>query len=333
MPFQSEKQRRYLHANHPEIAKRWEKEYSNGGILDITGDEQITTDEGNDISLVDESETGVSTLFRAKNGGNATKNIKGQPHMLAYITPNEEDKLVALGGQETMTDEGIPAYPEWDNYGQTKSEFEGSSPSSVNDGGNARENQIQRNAMPSSHTTAPRTLSDPEEKKDYFTQSYVGPSIFGGTGYRDTVVPNTTQYGNKSRLGSLLMGGIGALAGIPGLSLLTHLQNLGPFNNKAFYDQKVVPAGKTNLSYDDYMAARMAGTIDAYGNPINTTGGEDRSGIKSIDDYDMFDDVDGNIEDENITVANVPFESRFLQNQPEDVKKAIEARMQNYYTV
>ena len=32
MPFQSEKQRRYLHANHPEIAKRWEKEYSNGGI-------------------------------------------------------------------------------------------------------------------------------------------------------------------------------------------------------------------------------------------------------------------------------------------------------------
>ena len=33
MPFQSEKQRRYLHANHPEIAKRWEREYANGGIL------------------------------------------------------------------------------------------------------------------------------------------------------------------------------------------------------------------------------------------------------------------------------------------------------------
>ena len=47
MPFQSEKQRRYLHANHPEIAKRWEREYSNGGILDITGDEEITTDDGN----------------------------------------------------------------------------------------------------------------------------------------------------------------------------------------------------------------------------------------------------------------------------------------------
>ena len=56
MPFKSEKQRRYLHANHPEIAKRWEKEYSHGGILDIDGSEEITTEEGNDISLVDESE-------------------------------------------------------------------------------------------------------------------------------------------------------------------------------------------------------------------------------------------------------------------------------------
>jgi len=32
MPFQSEKQRRYLHANHPEIAKRWERDYGAGGI-------------------------------------------------------------------------------------------------------------------------------------------------------------------------------------------------------------------------------------------------------------------------------------------------------------
>ena len=93
------------------------KGFKNGGILDITGDEQITTDEGNDISLVDESETGVSTLFRAKNGGNATKNIKGQPHMLAYITPGEAKTLENLGGQKTMTKEGIPAYPPSDNYG------------------------------------------------------------------------------------------------------------------------------------------------------------------------------------------------------------------------
>ncbi len=78
MPFQSEKQRRFLHANHPEIAKRWERDYANGGILDITGEEETTTDDGNDIELTaynaafddpNDLSTGVKTLFRAKNGG------------------------------------------------------------------------------------------------------------------------------------------------------------------------------------------------------------------------------------------------------------------------
>ena len=35
MPFQSEKQRKYLWANEPEIAKRWEKYpkgYNTGGV-------------------------------------------------------------------------------------------------------------------------------------------------------------------------------------------------------------------------------------------------------------------------------------------------------------
>jgi len=32
MPFQSEKQRRYMHANLPELAQRWERDYANGGI-------------------------------------------------------------------------------------------------------------------------------------------------------------------------------------------------------------------------------------------------------------------------------------------------------------
>ena len=35
MPFQSEKQRRYLHANHPDIANRWEKKYGLGGIAQL----------------------------------------------------------------------------------------------------------------------------------------------------------------------------------------------------------------------------------------------------------------------------------------------------------
>ena len=35
MPFKSEKQRRYMHANLPKIAQRWEKKYSIGGSVYI----------------------------------------------------------------------------------------------------------------------------------------------------------------------------------------------------------------------------------------------------------------------------------------------------------
>ena len=33
MPFESQKQRRYMHANLPKIAQRWEKKYSIGGSV------------------------------------------------------------------------------------------------------------------------------------------------------------------------------------------------------------------------------------------------------------------------------------------------------------
>ena len=36
---------------------------------------------------------------------------------------------------------------------------------------------------------------------------------------------------------------------------------------------KKVPADKTDLDFDEYLEARMAGKIDAYGNPINSSGG------------------------------------------------------------
>ena len=44
--------------------------------------------------------------------------------MLAYITPGEANTLQKLGGQKTMTPEGIPAYPPWDNYGVSKSDYD-----------------------------------------------------------------------------------------------------------------------------------------------------------------------------------------------------------------
>jgi len=42
---------------------------------------------------------------------NPEKDIKGQKHILAYITPDEAGLLQDVGGQKVMTQEGIPAYP------------------------------------------------------------------------------------------------------------------------------------------------------------------------------------------------------------------------------
>ena len=36
MPFKSEKQKKFLFANKPEIAKRWAKKYNKGGPVIIT---------------------------------------------------------------------------------------------------------------------------------------------------------------------------------------------------------------------------------------------------------------------------------------------------------
>ena len=73
---------------------------------------------------------------------------------------------------------------------------------------------------------------------------------------------------------SIGTGLLGLVAGPFAPAALRSLKNMGPFNNQDFYDQKVAPAGITDLSYDDYMDARLSGEIDAYGNPIGNIGGD-----------------------------------------------------------
>jgi hypothetical protein len=33
MPFKSDRQRRFLHANEPKVAKKWEENYATGGMI------------------------------------------------------------------------------------------------------------------------------------------------------------------------------------------------------------------------------------------------------------------------------------------------------------
>ena len=232
MPFQSEKQRRYLHANHPEIAKRWEKEYATGGIsnhfrkkyslgegpvmedtestdfISSLTQEQIDDDperyaqlliglrkpdffmgEGDNqrayfiqsdnsrISVpwgfrgyglsydptIDFKKGGIANHFKFKNGGNATKNIKGQPHMLAYITPKEAKTLENLGGQKTMTKEGIPAYPPSDNYGGS---WGGSSNNNNNQGSDHGHSRFDPGSGYYGEPTTTTTSNDGDNYKD-----------------------------------------------------------------------------------------------------------------------------------------------------------------------
>jgi len=85
MPFKSEEQRRYMHANLPEIAQRWEQEYSNGGIT---------------------SQGGMKNYLGEQPMVNAPKFWQSAPDHemteLAYITPQERDVLVNMNMYGTM---------------------------------------------------------------------------------------------------------------------------------------------------------------------------------------------------------------------------------------
>jgi len=99
---------------------------------------------------------------------------------------------------------------------------------SADRGGNVHQNIAQK-AFNKAHTTAPNTLSDPEEKRDYFTQSWSGPETFFGGGYRGLKQPGVTGGDNpyQSKLGGLWQGALGILGGLPG-TLMGMLSNINP---------------------------------------------------------------------------------------------------------
>ena len=129
---------------------------------------------------------------------------------------------------------------------------------------------------------------------------------------------------------------------------LQEFSNFTTKKNRPFFEE-VIRAGKIpglnfgtvsemspeqlEKAYQDYMTNRMSGATDAYGNP-NPGYDNSKQGIETLYDYTMFDDVDGVDEVNDIEEnTNNVFASRFLQNQPDDIRQDIESKMQNYYTV
>ena len=135
----------------------------------------------------------ITNSQQAKQIIQKNKKIKGQDHMLAYITPNEAEKLMTLGGREVMTKEGIPAYPEWDSmYGaESKEAFdEGKAPK-----GNwspSRDGNGNNNKPP--NLTPPKTIVPPKKPKKTKYNTSGGENKFYG------IVPTVVNYlGNKAK--------------------------------------------------------------------------------------------------------------------------------------
>jgi hypothetical protein len=102
------------------------------------------------------------------------------------------------------------------------------------------------------------------------------PSGMQTQGYRGPDPTGQNQFGDFVYEPSAFQKAIDFYNKLPTpLNIVKNIaKKFGPINNLDFYNEKVVPAGRTNLGYEDYMAARMAGKIDAYGNPVSNTGGD-----------------------------------------------------------
>ena len=176
---------------------------------------------------------------------------------LAYITPREQKILLdaniygSLKGKPNKGPGGIMSL-QGDLGGYD------ASPGGPNDGGSKGDRNKTR---ASDIMTGRVNVTSPTG----ITEGYTGPDPTGQNKFGDFVY-NPSPFQKAVDFYNKLPTPLNIVKNIA--------KKFGPINNLDFYNEKVVPAGKTNLGYEDYMAARMAGAIDAYGNPIGSTGGD-----------------------------------------------------------
>jgi hypothetical protein len=219
--------------------------------------------------------TNAQQAKQIMNEGGPMRKIKGQDHMLAYITPSEKDILVELGGQETMTPEGILAYPPEGNYGsEAKGQGSGPGKSGITGmastgGANFSSGNNVGNVGSSTGPKGTGKVSNPTTK-------------IGGVEY-DVVDTNVKERQEAQELADArakekkdkFITTNNTPDYVPGY--LKFLAGLNNTPNRRFFYDKVIAAGKIpglnygedelEQAYQDYMDNRMAGKTDAYGNP------------------------------------------------------------------
>ena len=92
--------------------------------------------------------------------------------------------------------------------------------------------------------------------------------------------------------------------------------------------------GPRAVDYNDgYNMANISGPVSRDFGPEDSVGGDNIDSYVSTNQYP----ITGIIPEEGIatllnSIPQDPFKSRYLQSQPKDIREAIEASMQNYYT-
>ena len=127
MPFQSEEQRKYLWANEPEIAKRWEKYpkgYNTGGVSHLFRSKEpaqggyIRPEDSGVLGLADGGRTGFFTGMREEEQKQQQTQHRERPDVLSSPGPQPTYQTVHDTGAVTQTpgrrtapgEEGGPGY-------------------------------------------------------------------------------------------------------------------------------------------------------------------------------------------------------------------------------
>ena len=106
------------------------------------------------------------------------KDIKGQKHILAYITPGEADTLQDLGAEEVLTSGGIPAYP-------PPGEIGGPGPTHAEQRSYSQPTQDRGGGPPGGGDPGMTYTAPPDYSQEYGGVSPTTTEFISDTGYSD----------------------------------------------------------------------------------------------------------------------------------------------------
>jgi len=229
------------------------------------------------------------------NGGMSlqeAKDMAPKGEFLAYINNKEADMLKEAGGSGIMTAAGIPSFVE---YGG-ESGFEGAKSTGTVGGDVDRGRETAKEVAREKSRLEAQRKADLKKEIDRLEEEK-----------RQEKLERFRNLNSRSRKFQNLLTKVSPIAKFASL--------FGSLNTRDFFADKVAPPGFEDLTetqkeqvFDDYMDARNAGEIDAYGNPTNTERGE--GGLnKNIAPLAMQTPTD-NLEDDYYGEAGNPFENR-----------------------